>query len=172
RGVAEWNGQGETVAGIVVMRFGENALNVIHGVKAKLAAIAPSLPPGVEIQAGYDRSGLIQAAVHTLTHDLIVEMMVVSLVIFLFLFHFRSAFVPIVALPIALAAAFIPMYWLHISANIMSLGGLALSIGVMVDAAIVMVENGVRHLAERPPGSTPAEKLTGRERRQLLVSAA
>lgn len=172
RGVAEWNGQGETVAGIVVMRFGQNALNVINGVKAKLAAIAPSLPPGVEIKAGYDRSGLIEAAVHTLTRDLIVEMIVVSLVIIVFLLHFRSACVPILALPIALAAAFIPMYLLHISANIMSLGGLALSIGVMVDAAIVMVENGVRHLAERPPGSAPAEKLTRRERRHLLVAAA
>ena len=169
RGVAEWDGQGETVAGIVVMRFGENALNVINGVKAKLAAIAPSLPPGVEIKAGYDRSGLIQASVATLQRDLIVEMIIVSLVIIVFLLHFRSALVPIVALPIALAAAFIPMYWLRISANIMSLGGLALAIGVMVDAAIVMVENGVRHLADRP---AEAALLAPRERRRTLIAAA
>ncbi|HVB40945.1 MAG TPA: CusA/CzcA family heavy metal efflux RND transporter [Terriglobales bacterium] len=169
RGAADWNGEGETVAGIVIMRDGENALRVINGVKAKLAAIAPALPPGVEIKAGYDRSGLIQASVATLERDLIEEMLIVSLVIIVFLFHFRSALVPILALPIALLAAFIPMYWLGISANIMSLGGLALAIGVMVDAAIVMVENGVRHLAERPPEAAP---LTERERRHTLIAAA
>src|SRR5947209_2880642 len=146
RGVAEWNGEGETVGGIVVMRYGLNALNVISGVKQKLAEISGSLPPGVEIVAGYDRSGLIRASITTLERDLIEEAIIVSLVIIIFLFHFRCAFIPILALPIAVIASFIPMYYLQVSSNIMSLGGLALAIGVLVDAAIVMVENGYRHL--------------------------
>ena len=150
-GVADWNGEGETVGGIVVMRYGENALDVINGVKQKLAQLAPTLPAGVEVVAGYDRSELIQKAIGTLKRDLIEEAIIVSLVIVIFLFHFRSALIPILSLPIALAATFIPMGWLHISSNIMSLGGLALAMGVMVDAAIVMVENGYRHLSERPP---------------------
>jgi Cu(I)/Ag(I) efflux system membrane protein CusA/SilA len=149
QGVAEWNGEGETVAGIVVMRDGMNALNVINGVKAKLAEIAPSLPPGVQVVAGYDRSGLIQESIHTLQRDLLEEAAIVSLVIIVFLFHFRSALIPILTLPIAVIASFIPMYYLHVTSNIMSLGGLALAIGVLVDAAIVMVENGYRHLSER-----------------------
>ena len=147
RGVAEWQGEGETVGGIVVMRDGENALNVINGVKKKLAEIAPSLPAGVEIVAGYDRSGLIEESIRTLQRDLLEEA-IVSIVIIVFLFHFRSALIPILTLPIALIAAFVPMYFLHVSSNIMSLGGLALAIGVLVDAAIVMVENGYRHLSE------------------------
>src|SRR5437667_3722982 len=150
RGVAEWNGEGEAVAGIVVVRYGTNALNVINGVKKKLAEIKLSLPPGVEVVAGYDRSGVIQASIETLQRDLLEEAIIVSLVIIIFLFHFRSALIPILTLPIAVVASFIPMYYLHISANIMSLGGLALAIGVLVDAAIVMVENGYRHLSERP----------------------
>ena len=148
RGVADWNGEGQTVGGIVVMRFGENALRVIDGVKQKLAALKPSLPPGVEIKSGYDRSGLIRAGITTLRRDLLEEAAIVSLVIVIFLFHFRSALIPILALPIAVIATFIPMAELHVSANIMSLGGLALAIGVLVDAAIVMVENGYRRLAD------------------------
>src|SRR5215470_10215173 len=134
RGVAEWNGEGETAGGIVVMRYGQNALNVISGVKQKIAQISTSLPPGVEIVAGYDRSGLIQASIDTLKRDLIEEAVIVSVVIVLFLFHFRSAFIPILALPIAVVASFIPMYYLQVSSNIMSLGELALAIGVLVDA--------------------------------------
>lgn len=147
-GVAEWQGEGETVGGIIVMRDGMNALNVINGVKQKLAEIKPSLPSGVEVFAGYDRSGLIQTSIETLQRDLLEEAIIVSLVIIVFLFHFRSALIPILTLPIAVVAAFIPMYYLHVSSNIMSLGGLALAIGVLVDAAIVMVENGYRHLSE------------------------
>lgn len=195
RGVAEWNGEGETVGGIVVMRYGENALNVINGVKAKIAAIAPSLPPGVGIRAGYDRSGLIYASIHTLERDLIEEAIVVSLVIIIFLWHFRSALIPILTIPIAVVASFIPMYYLHVSSNIMSLGGLALAIGVLVDAGIVMVENGYRHLAERQarsplpkylppanpePGVTQpsdespvvAPPTAEKQRRQILLDAA
>jgi copper/silver efflux system protein len=148
RGVAEWQGEGETVGGIVVMRYGMNALEVINGVKAKMADIARSLPPGVEIRSGYDRSGLIKASIRTLERDLIEEAIVVSAVILLFLWHFRSALIPILTIPIAVLASFVPMYYLQVSSNIMSLGGLALAIGVLVDAAIVMVENGYRHLAE------------------------
>ncbi|HEX4076695.1 MAG TPA: efflux RND transporter permease subunit [Candidatus Acidoferrales bacterium] len=148
-GVAEWQGKGETVGGIVVMRDGMNALSVINGVKQKLEEIKPSLPAGVEVVAGYDRSGLIRASIETLQRDLLEEAIIVSIVIVVFLFHFRSALIPILTLPIAVVASFIPMYYLHVSSNIMSLGGLALAIGVLVDAAIVMVENGYRHLAER-----------------------
>jgi Cu(I)/Ag(I) efflux system membrane protein CusA/SilA len=149
-GVAEWNGEGETVGGIVVMRYGLNALNVIDGVKKKLAEIKGSLPPGVEVVSSYDRGGLISESINTLKHSLLEEAIIVSLVIIVFLFHFRSALIPILTLPIALAISFIPMYYLNVSSNIMSLGGLALAIGVLVDAAIVMVENGYRHLSERP----------------------
>ena len=148
-GVAEWQGEGETVGGIVVMRDGMNALNVINGVKQKLQEIRPSLPAGVEVVAGYDRSGLIQTSIDTLQRDLLEEAIIVSVVIIVFLFHFRSALIPILTLPIAVVASFIPMHYLHVSSNIMSLGGLALAIGVLVDAAIVMVENGYRHLSER-----------------------
>ncbi len=166
RGAADWQGQGEAVGGIVVMRYGLNALNVIKGVKAKLKEIAPSLPAGVEIVTGYDRSWLINQSIHTLKRDLIAEAIIVSFVSIVFLFHFRSALVPILTLPIAVLAAFIPMYFLQVSSNIMSLGGLALAVGVLIDAAIVMVENGYRHLAERD--DVPTEK----ERRQILVHSA
>jgi copper/silver efflux system protein len=150
RGAADWNGEGETVGGIVVMRYGMNALDVINGVKKKLAEIAPSLPPDIEIRSGYDRSGLIEASIHTLQRDLLEEALIVSLVTIMFLFHFRSALIPILTIPIAIVGSFIPMHYLHVSSNIMSLGGLALAIGVLVDASIVMVENGYRHLSERP----------------------
>ena len=168
RGAADWDGKGETVGGIVVMRYGGNALKVINAVKAKLRAIAPSLPPGVEIVTAYDRSWLIQQSIHTLVRDLILEAIIVSFVSIAFLFHFRSALIPILTLPIALLSAFIPMYFLHISSNIMSLGGLALAIGVLVDAAIVMVENGYRHLAER----ADSEHLSDSARKKMLVGAA
>ena len=167
-GVAEWQGEGETVAGIVVMRDGMNALNVINGVKKKLADIKPSLPPGVEVVSGYDRSGLIRASIETLQRDLLEEAVIVSVVIIIFLFHFRSALIPILTLPIAVVAAFIPMYYLHVSSNIMSLGGLALAIGVLVDAAIVMVENGYRQLSERQAETTVSEG----ERRKILLDSA
>jgi Cu(I)/Ag(I) efflux system membrane protein CusA/SilA len=169
-GVAEWQGEGETVGGIVVMRDGMNALNVINGIKQKLLEIKPSLPPGVEVVAGYDRSGLIHASIQTLQRDLLEEAIIVSIVIVIFLFHFRSALIPILTLPIAVVASFIPMYYLHVTSNIMSLGGLALAIGVLVDAAIVMVENGYRELSERQAEQT--EKLPEPERRRILLHAA
>src|SRR5262249_55141323 len=175
RGVAEWNGEGETVGGIVVMRFGMNALNVIDGVKKKLAEISGSLPPGVEIVSGYDRSGLIEASIDTLKRDLIEEAIIVSLVILIFLFHFRSALIPILTLPIAVIASFIPMSYLQVSSNIMSLGGLALAIGVLVDAAIVMVENGYRHLSEAQDShsvKSGAGGISSRERPRILLDAA
>src|SRR5256884_8069605 len=131
------------------MRDSMNALSVIEGVKKKLAGIAPSLPPGVKVVAGYDRSGLIEESIRTLQRDLLEEAIIVSLVIIVFLFHFRSALIPILTLPIAVVASFIPMYYLRVTSNIMSLGGLALAIGVLVDAAIVMAEHGSRHVSER-----------------------
>jgi len=169
-GVAEWQGEGETVAGIVVMRDGMNALTVIDGVKKKLAETKSSLPSGVEVVSGYDRSGLIHASIETLQRDLLEEAIIVSVVIILFLFHFRSALIPILTLPIAVLASFIPMYYLHVSSNIMSLGGLALAIGVLVDAAIVMVENGYRQLSEHTSAET--EGVSAPERRRILLSAA
>jgi len=169
-GVAEWQGEGETVGGIVVMRDGMNALSVINGIKQKLLEIKPSLPPGVEVVAGYDRSGLIHASIETLQRDLLEEAIIVSIVIIIFLFHFRSALIPILTLPIAVVAAFIPMYYLHVTSNIMSLGGLALAIGVLVDAAIVMVENGYRQLSERQ--AAVSDPLPEGERRRILLDSA
>src|SRR6184192_4094413 len=167
-GVAEWQGEGETVGGIVVMRDGMNALSVIDGVKKKLVETKSSLPPGVEVVSGYDRSRLIHASIETLQRDLLEEAIIVSVVIIIFLFHFRSALIPILTLPIAVLAAFIPMYYLHVSSNIMSLGGLALAIGVLVDAAIVMVENGYRQLSEQQAERSVSE----RERRRILLDSA
>jgi len=169
-GVAEWQGQGETVGGIVVMRDGMNALTVINCIKDKLKEIKPSLPTGVDVVPGYDRSGLIHASIETLQRDLLEEAIIVSIVIVVFLFHFRSALIPILTLPIAVIAAFIPMYFLHVSSNIMSLGGLALAIGVLVDAAIVMVENGYRQLSEHQ-SKEPAPLSEARRQRILLDSA-
>ena len=168
RGAADWQGEGETVGGIVVTRFGTNALNVIDGVKSKLRELGPSLPAGVEIVTAYDRSWLINESIHTLKRDLILEAIIVSFVCIFFLFHFRSALVPILTLPIAVLAAFIPMYYLRVSSNIMSLGGLALAIGVLIDAAIVIVENGYRHIAER----NGTGQLDGEERRRILIGAS
>jgi len=169
-GVAEWQGEGETVSGIVVMRDGMNALNVINGIKQKLLEIKPSLPPGLEVVAGYDRSGLIHASIETLQRDLLEEAIIVSIVIVIFLFHFRSALIPILTLPIAVVASFIPTYYLHVTSNIMSLGGLALAIGVLVDAAIVMVENGYRQLSEHQ--SSEAAPLPEPQRRTILLDSA
>jgi Cu(I)/Ag(I) efflux system membrane protein CusA/SilA len=169
-GVAEWQGQGETVGGIVVMRDGMNALTVINGIKQKVAEIKPSLPSGVEVVSGYDRSGLIHASIETLQRDLLEEAIIVSIVIVVFLFHFRSALIPILTLPIAVIAAFIPMYYLNVSSNIMSLGGLALAIGVLVDAAIVMVENGYRQLSEHQ--SRESAPLSEAQRQTILLDSA
>ena len=148
RGIVELDGRGEVAGGIVVMRHGENALNVINAVKAKILEIAPGLPEGVRIVPTYDRSELIRLSIENLRKTLLEEIVVVSLLVIFFLLHFRSALVPIVVLPIAVVIAFIPMHFLQLTSNIMSLGGIALSIGVLVDASIVMVENGYRRLSE------------------------
>src|SRR5215470_12956542 len=169
-GVAEWNGDGETVGGIIVMRQGMNALKVINGVKQKFRDMSPSLPTGVEIMTGYDRSELILASIKTLQRDLLEEAIIVSIVVIVFLFHFRSALIAILALPIAVLASFIPMYWLGVTSNIMSLGGLALAIGVLIDASIVMVENGYRHLSERQEHNS--EPVSEPQRRTILINAA
>jgi len=148
RGVADLNGDGEVVGGIIVMRSGENALNVIKAVKQKLTELKPSLPKGVSVVTTYDRSGVIDRAVATLKDKLVEEFLVVALVCAVFLFHFRSALVAIISLPLGVLTAFIVMHWQGINANIMSLGGIAIAIGAMVDAAIVMIENAHRHLVE------------------------
>ena len=152
RGVADLDGRGEVVGGIVVMRFAENALGVIARVKTKLRELEASLPDGVRVVPTYDRSALIEQSIATLRRTLVEEAVVVSLVILLFLFHLRSALVPVLALPVAVVVAFIPMRLFDVSANIMSLGGIALAIGVLVDAAIVMVENAHRRVAEAEDG--------------------
>ncbi|HDP88837.1 MAG TPA: efflux RND transporter permease subunit [Thioalkalivibrio sp.] len=146
RGIAELDGEGEVVGGIVVMRHGENALRVIEGVKRKLDEIAPGLPAGIEVVTTYDRSALIQRAVDNLATKLVEEFIVVALVCVVFLFHLRSALVAIVSLPLGILAAFIVMNAQGINANIMSLGGIAIAVGAMVDAAIVMIENAHKHL--------------------------
>jgi Cu(I)/Ag(I) efflux system membrane protein CusA/SilA len=146
RGTADLDGEGDAVGGIVVMRHGENALNVIRRVQAKLSDLAVSLPAGVEVVTTYDRSDLILRALDTLKHELVLEMIVVSLVILLFLWHFPSAIVPIITIPISVLLSFIPLYLLGISVNIMTLAGIAISIGVLVDGAIVEVENAYNKL--------------------------
>ena len=151
RGLAEWNGTGEIVGGVVIMRYGENALAVIERVKERLAELESGLPEGVVLRTAYDRSGLINRAVDNLQEKLIEEILIVGVVCIVFLLHFRSALVAIVTLPIGILISFIIMYSQGINANIMSLGGIAIAIGVMVDAAIVMVENAHKHL-ERDAG--------------------
>jgi Cu(I)/Ag(I) efflux system membrane protein CusA/SilA len=151
RGIAEWNGQGEVVGGVVVMRYGENALAVIERVKQRLESLKAGLPPGVVVRTAYDRSGLIHRAIDNLQEKLLEEIAVVALVCIVFLLHFRSAFVAIITLPIGILMSFIIMYNQGINANIMSLGGIAIAIGVMVDAAIVMIENAHKHM-ERDRG--------------------
>ncbi|MGA2192771.1 MAG: CusA/CzcA family heavy metal efflux RND transporter, partial [Nitrospirota bacterium] len=151
RGLLDKNGEGEVVGGIVVMRYGENAKDVIDRVKQKIQEIGPGLPPGVKIIPSYDRSSLIERAVHTLKRALTEESVIVSIVVILFLLHFRSAVVIVLTLPIAVLIAFITMKYLGITSNIMSLGGIAIAIGVLVDAGVIMVENCYRHLSELPP---------------------
>src|SRR5947199_2486961 len=146
RGLAELDGNGEVVGGVVIMRYGENALKVIERVKAKIKEIAPSLPSGVKLVTTYDRSDLIQRSIATLKEKLIEEIIIVSVVSLIFLFHVRSALVAILTLPIAILLSFISMYYLRLTSNIMSLGGIAIAIGAMVDAAIVMVENAHKRL--------------------------
>lgn len=148
RGLLDKNGDGEVVGGIIVMRYGENAKAVIGRVKEKLKELSPGLPPGVEVKMAYDRSDLISAAVHTLEKALWEEILIVSIVIFLFLLHFRSSLVVILTLPLAVLISFIVMYHFKVTSNIMSLGGIAIAIGALVDAGIVVVENAYRHLSE------------------------
>jgi Cu(I)/Ag(I) efflux system membrane protein CusA/SilA len=150
RGVAELDGKGQTVGGMVIMRAGENALGVIERVKARLEEITPSLPKGVRIVPTYDRSDLILRAIAVLREKLVEESIIVSLIATLFLFHFRSALVVILILPVAVLLSFIPMAYLKVTSNIMSLGGIAIAIGAMVDAAIVMVENAHKRLEQNP----------------------
>ncbi|TAJ76146.1 efflux RND transporter permease subunit, partial [bacterium] len=166
RGLAELDGKGEVVGGIVVMRYGENALKLIDRVKEKLKAIAPSLPPGVKIVTTYDRSDLIQRSIATLKDKLIEEGIIVSLVSLIFLFHVRSALVAILTLPIAILLSFITMYYLSLTANIMSLGGIAIAIGAMVDAAIVMVENAHKRLERWEKEGHKGDRL------QVIIEAA
>jgi Cu(I)/Ag(I) efflux system membrane protein CusA/SilA len=146
RGVADLNGTGESVGGIVVMRHGENALNVIKSVKQRIKDLQPSLPKDVEIVTTYDRSTLIERAIETLKHELTIEMIIVSLVILIFLWHIPSAIVPIVTIPVSVLLAFIPLYYMGVTVNIMSIAGIAISIGVLVDGAIVEVENAYNKL--------------------------
>src|SRR5438067_8331976 len=170
RGVAELDGRGETVGGIVVMRYGENALNVIDGIKKKIDEIKSSLPEGVRIVPTYDRSDLIKRAIATLREKLIEESIVVALVCILFLWHIRSSLVAIITLPIAIILSFIPMWWMNLTSNIMSLGGIAIAIGAMVDSAIIMIENAhkaLEHFREehgREPNNV--------ERVSIIIAAA
>jgi Cu(I)/Ag(I) efflux system membrane protein CusA/SilA len=171
RGIAELDGEGEVTGGIIVMRYGKNALETIAAVKQKLEALKPGLPKGVEIVETYDRSELIQRSVSNLTRKLVEEFAVVAIVCFAFLFHLRSAFVAIVSLPLGVLTAFIAMHYQGVNANIMSLGGIAIAIGAMVDAAIVMIEN-VHKQIERWHDEHPGRKLTGEEHWSLIGQAS
>ena len=162
RGIAELDGEGEAVGGIVVMRYGENALNVIRRVKAKIAEVERSLPEGIEIVPTYDRSDLIVRSIATLRRTLIEESIVVSLVIIIFLFHVPSALRAIITLPIAVVLSFIPMYHMGLTSNIMSLGGIAIAIGVMVDESVVMIENVHKRLEHAPPDA---------DRKEVIIAA-
>jgi Cu(I)/Ag(I) efflux system membrane protein CusA/SilA len=170
RGIAELNGEGEVVGGIIVMRYGENALNVIDGIKKKLAEIKPSLPEGVEVVTTYDRSQLINRSITTLREKLIEESIVVALVCLVFLWHIRSALVAIITLPIAILLSFLPMHHLQLTSNIMSLGGIAIAIGAMVDSAIIMIENAHKFLEHfrDDKGRDP----TNVERIEVIIAAA
>jgi copper/silver efflux system protein len=159
RGITEMNGEGEVVSGIALQRFGENALSVIQHVKDRLAEIAPSLPKGVSIEPVYDRSDLINRAIDTLKRTLVEESAIVALVCIVFLLHARSALVAIITLPLGVLIAYICMWLLGLSSNIMSLGGIAIAIGAMVDAAIVMIENAHKRLERAPPGKPRSEVL-------------
>ena len=164
RGIAELNGEGETVGGVVVMRFGENAQQTIDGVKAKLEQLKQGLPDGVEVVTVYDRSALIERAVENLWHKLLEEFAVVALVCVAFLFHVRSSLVAIISLPVGILAAFIVMHAQGINANIMSLGGIAIAIGAMIDGAIVMIENMHKHMEKTP--------LTSENRWRIVAESA
>ncbi|MGA8657970.1 MAG: CusA/CzcA family heavy metal efflux RND transporter [Chthoniobacterales bacterium] len=169
-GVTDLDGKGEVVGGVVVMRYGENALKVIDGVKKKLEEVRSSFPPGMGVIVTYDRSTLIYRAIDTLREKLIEESIVVALVCILFLWHLRSALVAIITLPIAIIVSFLPLYWLGLTSNIMSLGGIAIAIGAMIDAAIIMVENAhkaLEHFREEQ-GRDPGRK----ERFAVIVDAA
>ena len=159
RGITELNGEGEVVSGIVMSRFGLNALDVIHNVKTKIAEISAGLPEGVSIVTTYDRSELIERAITTLKHTLVEESIIVALVCIVFLLHLRSALVAILMLPVGILAAFIGMRALGINANIMSLGGVAIAVGAMIDAAIVMIENAHKHLERLKPGESRSEAM-------------
>jgi Cu(I)/Ag(I) efflux system membrane protein CusA/SilA len=163
RGLTDLDGEGEVAAGVVVMRFGENALEVIHNVKQKLRTLEAGLPDGVELVEVYDRSGLIERAVENLREKLIQEILIVALICVVFLFHLRSAFVAVLTLPLGVLISFVIMHQQGINANIMSLGGIAIAIGAMVDAAVVMIENAHKHL-ERDEGKKP--------RARILIDAA
>jgi copper/silver efflux system protein len=170
RGIAELDGKGEVVGGIVVMRYGENALTVIDAVKRKIDNIKSALPAGVRLVPTYDRSELIHGAISTLREKLIEECIIVALVCFVFLWHVRSALVAIITLPIAILASFIPMFYSHLTSNIMSLGGIAIAIGAMIDAAIIMVENAHKALEQfrEEHGREPDNG----ERIEAIISAA
>ncbi|KVZ17197.1 efflux RND transporter permease subunit [Burkholderia stagnalis] len=171
RGIAELNGQGEVAGGVIVMRSGKNALTTIDAVKAKLADLGRSLPPGVEVVTTYDRSQLIERAVGNLKDKLVEEFVIVGLVCAVFLFHLRSAFVAILSLPLGVLAAFIVMRYQGVNANLMSLGGIAIAIGAMIDAAIVMIENAHKHL-EAFAHRFPDTRMTAAQRWELIATSA
>jgi Cu(I)/Ag(I) efflux system membrane protein CusA/SilA len=171
RGIAELNGEGEVAGGVIVVRSGKNALEAIKLVNAKLRALKPSLPPGVEIVPTYDRAGLIHRAVDNLKGKLIEEFVVVAVVCAIFLFHLRSALVAIVTLPIGMLISFIVMHYQGVNANIMSLGGIAIAVGAMVDAAVVMIENAHKHI-EAWNHANPGGKLEGNHRWRVIGDAA
>ncbi|HJU29192.1 MAG TPA: efflux RND transporter permease subunit, partial [Candidatus Binataceae bacterium] len=172
RGVADWNGAGEVVAGIVIMREGENALTVIRRIKRTIGRLQKSLPAGVDIVPAYDRSEFIGGSIATLARALLEESLVVSLVTIVFLLHFRSALVPIISIPCALLISFIPMYLCGISVNIMSLGGFILAIGALVDASIVIVENAHRRWADCLAGWRGAKVEPPPDRDRVLIDSA
>ena len=174
RGIADVNGEGEVAGGIVVMRSGENAMDVIKRVEARLAELAPSLPSGVEVVTEYNRRPLIERAINTLTRQLTEEMLIVAVVVILFLLHIRSAFVALITVPIGIGASMLIMYLMGINANVMSLGGIAIAIGVMVDASLVMVENAHKYIERRreQEGLSEDETLAPESRVEAVVKAA
>jgi Cu(I)/Ag(I) efflux system membrane protein CusA/SilA len=165
RGAADFNGEGETTGGIVVVRFGQNVLQVIDRIKAKLEEIKPSLPEGVEVVITYDRSDLIRRSIRTLTRTILEESIIVSVIVIVFLLDFGGAARAIITLPIAVTLAFIPMYFMGLTANIMSLAGIAIAIGAICDEAVVMVENVHKHLEHAPPG------LSRRQKQEIIIAA-
>ena len=174
RGIADVNGKGEVAGGIVVMRSGENAMEVIERVEARLAELAPSLPSGVEVVTEYNRRPLIERAIDTLTRQLTEEMLIVAVVVILFLLHVRSAFVALITVPVGIGASMLTMYLLGINANVMSLGGIAIAIGVMVDASLVMVENAHKYIERKreQEGLSEDETLAPEGRVEAVVTAA